>query len=60
MVGFWPEKLDMFENVVVVVFKSVFLAEMHQNDIFLFFKNYFWDQRIKTIQNIPKKLIFSK
>jgi hypothetical protein len=27
---------------------------------FLFFKNYFWDQRIKTIQNILKKLIFNK
>ena len=27
---------------------------------FSFLKNYFWDQRIKTIQNIQKKLIFSK
>jgi hypothetical protein len=33
---------------------------MHQNDVFLFLKNYFWDQRIKTIQNIQKILIFSK
>ena len=38
--------------VVVVVFQSAFHSEMYQNDIFLFFKNYFWDQRIKTIQNI--------
>jgi len=33
---------------------------MHQNDIFLFFKNYFWDQNIKTIQNIQKKFNFNK
>jgi hypothetical protein len=31
---------------------------MHQNDAFLFLKNYFLDQRIKMIQNIQKKLIF--
>jgi hypothetical protein len=28
----------MFENVVAITFQSVFHAEMHQNDIFLFFK----------------------
>jgi hypothetical protein len=28
-------------NAVAVVFQSAFRAEMHQNDIFLFFKNYF-------------------
>ena len=33
-------------NVGVVVFQSVFRAEMHQNNVFLFLKNYFWDQRI--------------
>jgi len=27
---------------------------------FYFFKNHCLDQRIKTIQNIPKKLIYSK
>ena len=27
--------------VVVVAFQSVFRAEMHQNDVFLFLKNYF-------------------
>jgi len=44
--------------VVVVVFQSVFYIEMHQNDAFLFLKNYFLDQRIKTIQNIQKKINF--
>jgi hypothetical protein len=29
---------------------------MHQNDVFLFFKNYFLNQRIKTIQNTQKNL----
>jgi hypothetical protein len=46
--------------VVMVIFQSVFHAEIHQNDVFIFFKNYFWDQHIKTIQNIKKKLIFNK
>jgi len=49
----------MFESVVAVAFQNAFHAEMHQNDIFFILKNYFWDQRIKTIQNI-KNLIFSK
>jgi len=31
----------VFENVVAVAFQSVFHAEMHQNDVFLFFKNHF-------------------
>jgi hypothetical protein len=31
----------MFESVVVVAFQSVFHAELHQNDVFLFLKNYF-------------------
>jgi hypothetical protein len=46
----------MFDSVVVVVFH----AEMHQNNIFLFFKNYFEDQRIKTIQNTQKILFLVK
>ena len=33
---------------------------MYENNIFLFFKIYFWDQRIKIIQNIQKQLIFYK
>jgi hypothetical protein len=31
----------MFRSVVAVAFQSVFYAEMHQNDVFLFLKNYF-------------------
>ena len=34
---------------------------MHQNNIFLFFKNHFWDQRVsKQFKTHTKKLIFSK
>jgi hypothetical protein len=31
----------MFGSLVVVAFQITFHAEMHVNDIFLFFKNYF-------------------
>jgi hypothetical protein len=31
----------MFGSVVAVAFQIIFYAEMHANDIFLFFKNYF-------------------
>jgi hypothetical protein len=31
----------MLGSVVAVAFQSVFRAEMYQNNIFLFFKNYF-------------------
>jgi hypothetical protein len=31
----------VFDSVVVVAFQIVFRAEIHVNDIFLFFKNYF-------------------
>jgi hypothetical protein len=31
----------LFGSVVAVAFKSTFRAEMHQNDVFLFLKNYF-------------------
>jgi len=31
----------LFESMAVVVFQSVFHSEMHQNNIFLFLKNYF-------------------
>jgi hypothetical protein len=47
----------MFGSVVTIAFQITFRAEIHANDIFLFFKNYFWHQHIKTIQNI---LNFSK
>jgi len=33
---------------------------MHANDVFLFFKNYFWHQHIKTIQNVQTILNFNK
>jgi len=52
----------MFGSVVVVAFQITFRVEMHVNDIFLFFKNYFWHQHIKTIQNIlnfNKKIILN-
>jgi hypothetical protein len=44
----------MFKSVVAVVFQSVFHVEIYQNDVFLFFKKYFWDQSIKKIQNTQK------
>jgi hypothetical protein len=28
-------------SVVAIIFQSVFRAEMHQNDVFSLFKNYF-------------------
>jgi len=40
---------NVFESVIVVIFKSVFHTEMYQNNVFLFFKNYFQNQCIKTI-----------
>jgi hypothetical protein len=46
--------------VVAVAFQITFRAEMHVNDVFLFFKNYFWHQHIKTIQNVQTVLNFSK
>jgi hypothetical protein len=52
--------VGLFKSVIVVAFQSAFHVEMHQNDVFLYLKNCFWDQRIKTIQNIKKILIFSK
>jgi hypothetical protein len=33
---------------------------MHANGVFSFFKNHFWHQHIKTIQNIQNILNFSK
>jgi hypothetical protein len=31
----------VFESVVAVVFQSAFRIEIHQNNVFLFLKNYF-------------------
>jgi len=50
----------VFGSVVVGAFQIVFRAEMHANDIFLFFKNHFWHQHIKTIKKVQTALNFSK
>jgi hypothetical protein len=39
----------LFGIAVAIAVQSVFRLEMHQNDIYLFLKNYFLDQNIKTI-----------
>ena len=36
-----PTYLDMLESVVAIAFQNVFCVEMLQNNVFLFFKNYF-------------------
>jgi hypothetical protein len=51
---------SVFRSVVVGVFQIAFRVEIHANDVFLFFKNYFWHQHIKTIQKIQTALNFSK
>jgi hypothetical protein len=48
----------MFENMVVVAFQSVFHLKMHQNNIFLFFKN--TKKYIILKKKIIKKIKFSK
>jgi len=50
----------VFGSVVVVAFQIAFRAEIHVNDVFLFFKNHFWYQHIKTIQKVQTALNFSK
>jgi hypothetical protein len=50
----------MFDSVFAGAFQITFRAKMHANDVFLFFKNYFWYQHIKTIQNIQTILNFNK
>ena len=35
------DQTRVFGRAVAVAFQSVFRAEIHLNDIFLFFKNYF-------------------
>jgi hypothetical protein len=51
---------SLFGSVAVVVFQIVFRAKIHVNDVFLFFKNYFWHQHMKTIQKVQIALNFSK
>jgi len=44
--------MSVFGSVVAGAFQITFRAKIHANDIFSFFKNHFWHQHIKTIQNI--------
>jgi hypothetical protein len=46
--------------VVAVAVQSAFRLEMHQNEVFLFFKNHFWHQHIKTIWKHKKKIHFKQ
>ena len=50
---------SVFGSVVAGAFQIAFRAEMHANDVFLFFKNHFWHQHIKTIQKVQTALTFS-
>jgi hypothetical protein len=50
----------MVDSVVMIAFQLIFYTDMHSIDVFLFFKNYFWYQHIKTIQNIQIILNFNK
>jgi hypothetical protein len=50
----------VFESVVVVAFQSAFHSEKCANNIFLFFKNYFWDQHIKMIWKHQKHITSKK
>jgi len=38
---FRKETRSVFDSVIVVAFQIAFRAEIHANDVFLFFKNYF-------------------
>jgi len=51
---------SVFDIVVAGAFQITFRVKMHVNDVFSFFKNYFWHQHIKTIQNVQTILNFSK
>jgi len=51
---------SVFGSVVAGAFQITFRAKMHANDVFSFFKNYFWHQHIKTIQNVQTILNFNK
>jgi len=42
--------------VIAIVFQSVFYLESHQNNFFLFFKIFFWYQRIKIIWKHKKNI----
>jgi hypothetical protein len=46
--------------MIAVAFQITFRIKIYVNDVFLFFKNYFWHYYIKTIQNIQIVLNFNK
>jgi hypothetical protein len=56
----WTNTKSMFDSEVASAFQITFRAKIHANDVFSFFKNYFWYQHIKTIQNVQIILNFSK
>jgi hypothetical protein len=58
--SFRKETRSVFGSVVVVAFQIAFRVEIHANDVFLFFKNYFLYQHIKTIQKVQTAFNFSK
>jgi len=37
----WRVFSSVFDSVIMVVFQIAFRAEIHVNNVFLFFKNYF-------------------
>jgi hypothetical protein len=41
LINLYPPAKRVFESVVAVVFQSFFYSKIHQNNIFLFLKNYF-------------------
>jgi hypothetical protein len=50
---------EVYENVVAVIFQNTFYLKIHLNNIyFLFFKNYFSYQHIKTIKKHKNILFF--
>jgi len=51
---------SVFGSVVAGAFQITFRVKIHANDVFSFFKNYFWHQHIKTIQNVQTILNFNK
>jgi hypothetical protein len=51
--------LGVFKSVVVITVQSDFCSEIHQNNIFLFLKNYFGISTLKQFEKI-KKLILNK
>jgi hypothetical protein len=54
------ESSSVFGSVIVGAFQITFRVKIHDNNVFSFFKNYFWHQHIKTIQNVQIILNFSK